>query len=305
MLEVKQACYAATGALQIAAGYLASGISPGAKALVIATDVAMVDARAGYAEPATGTGAAAMLLGDDPRILALDLGAFGATATRPWTRRGRCRTTTSPTSTARSSPTWTACPTASPTTAARSPTSTCGPLSTNSPCTPRSPAWSRPPTARLMRDRPGPPPMSSRRTSPRRVTPSLVYPGQVGNLCSGSVYLALASLIDNSPYQGTARVGLFSYGSGCASEFFSGLVDEGSRAALAELGIAGRLDARVPLSFAEYAELLTENSRCLVPVENRKIDVESYRRFLDARPGREPVLAYCGTEGYHRTYEWV
>src|SRR5579859_2331287 len=77
ILEVKQACYAATGALQLAAGYLASGISPGAKALVIATDVALVDARAGYAEPATGHGAAAVLLGDRPTVLRLDLGAFG------------------------------------------------------------------------------------------------------------------------------------------------------------------------------------------------------------------------------------
>ncbi|MFD0395933.1 hydroxymethylglutaryl-CoA synthase [Streptomyces nogalater] len=137
-----------------------------------------------------------------------------------------------------------------------------------------------------------------------RVSPSLVYPSRVGNLCSGSVYLALASLIDNAPYQGTARVGLFSYGSGCASEFFSGVIDEGSRAALAVMDIAG-LNARVPLDFAEYTELLAENSRCLVPVADRKIEVERYRRFLDARPGREPLLAYRGTEGYHRTYEWV
>ncbi|NEB70821.1 3-hydroxy-3-methylglutaryl-ACP synthase, partial [Streptomyces fulvissimus] len=30
-----------------------------------------------YAEPATGHGAAALLIGDDPRIMALDPGAFG------------------------------------------------------------------------------------------------------------------------------------------------------------------------------------------------------------------------------------
>src|SRR6266545_6182686 len=51
VLEVKQACYAATGAVQLALGYLASGAAPGARALVIATDVALVDQRAGYAEP--------------------------------------------------------------------------------------------------------------------------------------------------------------------------------------------------------------------------------------------------------------
>lgn len=52
-------------------------MSPGGKALVVATDVALVDARAGYAEPAMGHGAAALLLSDRPRVLTLDLGAFG------------------------------------------------------------------------------------------------------------------------------------------------------------------------------------------------------------------------------------
>lgn len=76
-LEVKQACYGATGALQLAIGYLAAELSPGAKVLVIGTDIALVDARAEYAEPSTGFGATAILLGGDPLILGVDLGAFG------------------------------------------------------------------------------------------------------------------------------------------------------------------------------------------------------------------------------------
>ncbi|MFD5469931.1 hydroxymethylglutaryl-CoA synthase family protein [Streptomyces sp. NPDC127105] len=306
VMEVKQACYAATGALQIAAGYLASGVSPGAKALVIATDVSMVDARAGYAEPATGTGASAMLLGDDPRVLALDLGAFGTHAYETM-------------DSARPMPDYDIADVDGSLFAyldcvSNSFADYCGKvadvdlrttfdqLALHTPFAGLVKAAHR----KLMREQARATPDAIEADFAARVSPSLVYPSQVGNLCSGSVYLALASLIDNAPYRGTARVGLFSYGSGCASEFFSGLIDEGSRAALAELDIAGRLNARVPLDFAEYTELLAENSRCLVPVENRKIEVERYRRFLDARPGgREPLLAYRGTEGYHRTYEWV
>src|SRR5580658_7651157 len=41
LIEVKQACYAATAALQMAVAYVASGISPGSKVLVIATDVSL------------------------------------------------------------------------------------------------------------------------------------------------------------------------------------------------------------------------------------------------------------------------
>src|SRR5581483_4734035 len=77
LIEVKQACYAATGALQLGIGYLSSGLSPGAKVLVVATDIALVDERAEYAEPATGFGAAAMLLGESGGVLQIDKGAFG------------------------------------------------------------------------------------------------------------------------------------------------------------------------------------------------------------------------------------
>lgn len=305
VMEVKQACYAATGALQIAAGYIASGLSPGAKALVIATDVAMVDARAGYAEPATGTGAAAMLIGDEPRVLALDLGAFGTysyetmDSARPMPDYDIADVDGSLFS-------YLDC-------LSQSFTDYCGKvagvdlrttfdqLALHTPFAGLVRAGHR----KLMRERAQASVEEIDADFAARLRPSLAYPSVVGNLCSGSVYLALASIIDNAPYRGSARVGLFSYGSGCASEFFSGLIDEGSRAAMAEMGIAARLDARVTLSFAEYAELLAENSKCLVPVPDRKIEVERFQRFFEARPGREQLLVYRGVEGYHRTYEWV
>ncbi|WP_329213066.1 3-hydroxy-3-methylglutaryl-ACP synthase [Streptomyces sp. NBC_01485] len=304
VMEVKQACYAATGALQIAAGYIASGLSPGAKALVIATDVSMVDARADYAEPATGTGAAAMLVGDDPKVLALDLGAFGTysyetmDSARPLPDHDIADVDGSLFA-------YLDC-------LSQSFSDYCGKvagadlrttfdqLALHTPFAGLVKAGHR----KLMREARAPA-EEIEEDFTARLRPSLVYPSVVGNLCSGSVYLALASIIDHAPYRGSARVGLFSYGSGCASEFFSGLIDEGSRAEMARMGIAARLDARVALSFAEYAELLAENSRCLVPVPDRKIEVERFQRFFEARPGRERLLVYRGVEGYHRRYEWV
>ena len=44
---------------------------------MIATDVSLVDAKTEYAEPAMGTGGAAVLVGDKPRVLTADFGAFG------------------------------------------------------------------------------------------------------------------------------------------------------------------------------------------------------------------------------------
>jgi len=76
-IEAKQACYAATGAVQMGIAYVASGMSPGAKVLVISTDVTLADGRSQYIEPVVGPGSAAILISESPRILTVDFGAFG------------------------------------------------------------------------------------------------------------------------------------------------------------------------------------------------------------------------------------
>jgi polyketide biosynthesis 3-hydroxy-3-methylglutaryl-CoA synthase-like enzyme PksG len=131
-----------------------------------------------------------------------------------------------------------------------------------------------------------------------------VYPRIVGNLCSGSVYLALAARIEHADLGTRARVGLYSYGSGCASEFFSGTVDAGSRAALEPMRIGARLAERGELTFAEYAKLIEENGRVLVPDQNREVDVARYDEYLDRVPGRPRLLVLTGIDNFHRCYAW-
>jgi polyketide biosynthesis 3-hydroxy-3-methylglutaryl-CoA synthase-like enzyme PksG len=137
----------------------------------------------------------------------------------------------------------------------------------------------------------------------RRVQPSLVYPSEVGNLCSGSLYLALASMIENRPDDAPTRVGLFSYGSGCSSEFFSGVVDAGARASLRPLALRDQLARRTLLSFGQYSDLLRANLAAIVPVRDREIPLEPYRPFLP--PDRGPLLALRRVSGFHRHYEWI
>ncbi|WP_433498358.1 hydroxymethylglutaryl-CoA synthase family protein [Sphaerimonospora sp. CA-214678] len=312
LLEVKQACYAATGALQLAVGYLASGASPGAKALVIATDVALVDERAAYAEPATGHGAAAMLLGDAPAVLAVDPGAFGCysyetlDSARPTPRFDIADVD-------RSLFAYLDCLAGgfadyrSRVEAADFAT-TFDHLALHTPFAGLVRAAHR----KMMREHA--PEVEVTGDFQRRVAPSLVYPSLVGNLCSGSVYLALASLLDHAEadeVDGGARVGLYSYGSGCSAEFFSGTVDAGSRRAVAAMGIGEALNRRRRLTFAEYADLLSQTSRVLVPEENRRVDLDAYADFLpvgwtpgQATAGRHPLLVHTGTKDYHREYEW-
>jgi polyketide biosynthesis 3-hydroxy-3-methylglutaryl-CoA synthase-like enzyme PksG len=138
----------------------------------------------------------------------------------------------------------------------------------------------------------------------RRVKPSLEYPSIVGNLCSGSVYLALASIIDRAQYTGATRVGLFSYGSGCSSEFFSGVIDRGSAAAQARFSIGAHLQRRFELTFDEYVGLLQENLGCLRPVENRVVDIERYGRLLERAGEKREILMLTSVKNFHRQYKW-
>lgn len=305
LVEVKQACYAATAAVQLAAGYLASGISPGAKVLVIATDVSLVDEGAEYAEPAMGTGAAAVLLSDEPDVLALDLGAFGlhsyetldsarpaptfdiADADRSLFAYLDCLSNSFRGYTERVEGADFA--------------TTFDYLAMHTPFAGMVRAAHR----KMMREFARPHAARTEEDFAHRVAPSLVYPSQVGNLCSGSVYLALASLVDNADLGDGARVGLYSYGSGCSAEFFSGVVDAGSRAAVGPMRIGAHLDARVELDFPAYRDLLDANRACLVPARERRIDTEQYTSILDGYRIPRDLLVYTGTKDYRRTYEWL
>jgi polyketide biosynthesis 3-hydroxy-3-methylglutaryl-CoA synthase-like enzyme PksG len=306
VVEVKQACYAATAAIQLALGYLASGLGARGKALVIATDVAMVDARAEYAEPATGHGAAAILLSDEPRVMQIDLGASGIYSYEIM-------------DTARPMPGFDIADVDRSLFAYLDCLSNCFTeyasrvdaadfqrtfdyLAFHTPFAGLVKAAHR----KMMREfaaAQGPDAIEEDFT--RRAGPSLVYPRIVGNLCSGSVYLALCSVIDTASYAGGARVGLYVYGSGCSAEFFSGLIGPQSRAVLAGMRIGERLAGRCELTFDEYNQIVKENQRILVPEERWDTDIATYREFADRVPGRPQLLAWRGQRNFHREYGWI
>ncbi len=86
LFELKNACYSGVAGLQMAISFVLSQASPGAKALVIATDIArfMVEkgskisaAEWSFAEPSSGAGAVAMLVSENPKVFQADIGANG------------------------------------------------------------------------------------------------------------------------------------------------------------------------------------------------------------------------------------
>jgi hydroxymethylglutaryl-CoA synthase len=84
---------------------------------------------------------------------------------------------------------------------------------------------------------------------------SSIYNRRLGNSYTASVYSCLASLLDHDDSLEGRRVGLFSYGSGCVSEFFTGIVQPGYLSRRNPARAEKLLDQRVPVSIAEYRAL--------------------------------------------------
>ncbi|WP_151620573.1 hydroxymethylglutaryl-CoA synthase [Streptococcus intermedius] len=90
---------------------------------------------------------------------------------------------------------------------------------------------------------------------------SILYSQKVGNIYTGSLFLGLLSLLENSSTLKTGdRIALFSYGSGAVSEIFSGQLVAGFRQRLQTNRIE-MLNNRTPLSIPDYEKIFFEEAR--------------------------------------------
>ncbi len=79
---------------------------------------------------------------------------------------------------------------------------------------------------------------------------------QVGNLYTGSLYLALLSLLTRSHnLQYGDRIGLFSYGSGAQGEFFTGILQADFKEMVRQADVEKLIMARKQVSVPEYERL--------------------------------------------------
>lgn len=86
-----------------------------------------------------------------------------------------------------------------------------------------------------------------------QLTASQLFSRQVGNLYTGSLYLSLVSLLQNSDLRAGSRIGLFSYGSGAEGEFYTGILEDGYEHYMNN--IQEELKHRHQVSVAEYEKL--------------------------------------------------
>lgn len=303
-LEVKQACYSATGVIQLAMGYLHAGLSPNAKILVISSDIALVDERAGFSEVSTGFGGVAMILSANGRIAEMDLGAFGLHSYETLDS-ARPLPTQDIANVDRSLFAYLDCLDNSFTHYAEKVEGTdflssFGLLAMHTPFAGIVKAGHR----KIMRERCSiHDPDQIEDDFQTRVAGSLVYPKMIGNLCSGSLYLALASTITHRALERQTRIGMFAYGSGCSSEFFSMVIGPDSMKALKPTKLKAHLDNRRKIDFNTYQELLTANLQSIVPFASKTIGSENFESLLPDE--RAPMLILDSIKDYYRQYRWI
>jgi len=313
LFEVKQACYSGTAGVQTALAMLRGAGYENAKALVITTDISRfvlkqgerpADTEWGYAELSSGSGAVAVLLGSTPEVVRFDEGASGCYSYEVM-------------DTCRPAPDMEA---GDPDLSLFSYLDCCENAYRNY-CDAvdgvdfaqtfdclsfHSPFGGMVKGAHRM--------MMKKFVNAtgdiidadfqRRLLPSLRYGQRVGNILGGSLLLSLISTIEHGERQAVERVGLFSYGSGCCSEFYSALIAPQARQILSHRAIGMHLDTRVELNMPQYDRLLLSNGLMAFGTRDLVIDQSLRSLLTDAAQG-SPRLMLSRITGYHREYEWL
>lgn len=107
---------------------------------------------------------------------------------------------------------------------------------------------------------------------------SILYSQRVGNIYTGSLFLGLLSLLENQPQlKAGDRIALFSYGSGAVSEIFSANLVPGFEQLLDHKRME-KLDQRTVLSVADYERLFCEEVD-LDPSGNQVFEPATHQTF--------------------------
>jgi polyketide biosynthesis 3-hydroxy-3-methylglutaryl-CoA synthase-like enzyme PksG len=312
LFELKNACYSGVAGLQMAVNFILSQASPGAKVLVIATDISrfmMVEGGEAltqdwsFAEPSGGAGAVAMIVSEQPYIFQVDVGASGYYG---YEVMDSCR----------------------PVADSEAGDADLSLLSYLDCCeksfleykkrvedadfaktfaylamhTPFG-GMIRGTHRDMMRKMVKANPKEIDADFQRRVVPGLTHCQRVGNIMGATMLLSLVSTIDNGDFQTPQRVGCFSYGSGCCSEFFSGVVTRGAQERVRALRIKDQLDRRYELSMEEYETLLVSNNSVKFGTRNVVLDAGFIPQARSPR-GQE-TLFLTQIKEFQRQYEGV
>lgn len=312
LFELKQACYSGTAGLQMAVNFILSRTSPGAKALVVATDISRfmtVDAGEAlsadwsFAEPSAGAGAVALLIGENPQVFRMDAGASGYYG---YEVMDSCRPV--PDSEAGDADlslmSYLDCCEQSYLEYAKRVADvdyrkTFHYLAFHTPFGGMVKGAHRTMMRKIARAKPP----EIEEDFSRRVMPGMTYCQRVGNIMGATSLLSLASTIDNGMIEVPKRIGCFSYGSGCCSEFYSGVTTPQGQELQHRFAIKRQLDERHELSMKAYDDLFEYSGGLRFGTRNAEVDPQLYREVRSASGG-QPRLILEGIREFHREYRW-
>jgi polyketide biosynthesis 3-hydroxy-3-methylglutaryl-CoA synthase-like enzyme PksG len=313
MFELKQACYAGTAGFQMAVNFILSQVSPGAKALVIASDISrfitvdgsdVLTADWSYAEPSGGAGAVALLVSEKPHVFQVDVGANGYYG---YEVMDTCRP--APDSEAGDADLsllsyLDCCEQAyleyQKRVSGVDYRDTFQYLTFHTPFGGMVKGAHRTMMRKMVRAKPD----EIEADFEKRVMPGLSYCQRVGNIMGATVFMSLASTIDNASFDSAKRIGCFSYGSGCCSEFYSGIVTGESQIRQRRYKIGSQLDERYQLTMDEYEALLKGNGAVRFGTRNVTSDLDFIPGAVASCKGKERLYLVEINE-FHREYRWV
>jgi len=302
--EVKHACYGATAALRTAEGLL-SAMPVGSLVLVVATDAASTAARDTYWEPSQGAGAVAMLVGEDPAVLTLDRGAYGVFSREVMdTLRPSPDVEAGNTDLSLVSYLQALDETVQDYLARVAGADLVDSFDRVVLHTPFA-GMVKGALRRLLRRRAGLAPEEAEEFFRLRTAASLAYCSEVGNVYSAALYLALCSMIDQDGPTTDQRYALFSYGSGCSAEFYSGVVHPTAREVVGRNQLRRRIEERHALTMDEYETVSDLAVQRMAGVRDQEFDTSRYDHILDKVAPAAPVLVLDRIENYHRSYRWL
>ena len=306
-MEIKHACYSGTGAMQLAASWVASPAARGRKALVITSDQSRMHLNQPW-EFVMGAGATAFVVSTSPDFLVLEPGASGvyteevSDLTRPTSRVETGNSETSLISYLNALEE-----------AFDDFVANAGPINFDEDFAyhlyhvPFGGLTLR--AHRAMLRRLGISDWDTVRAHfERKTSPSLTYNRRMGGTYAGALFVAMLGLVDQTEAIEGKPVSVFSYGSGCCSEFYRAKFGGRAKARARSANLLQRLNDRRVLSVDEYEAIEQQRTD--------QVDQGDFEPALDVLPrlieshyqstyGDERRLLFRGCRKHIRQYTWA
>ncbi len=299
--ETKHACYGAMAGLTSAQDWIAAGRARGKKALIIASDIARYGVGT-PGEPTQGAGAVAMVISDNARLVALDAEVMGD-YTRQVMDFWRPLYSKYAFTDGHYSIDCYLDALSGALSAARERATNGGHLAMGNldACFYHVPftTMARKAHFRHWENEFGEDAMDERTQQQimfsydKRVSPWLSINAQVGNIYTGSLFLALMDYLRQYDAENGSTISLFSYGSGCGASFCLASVNPSAAQFARQCDPSQQLDSRRKLDVTEYEAILTATENIDLN-DNENLNPDQWQLRSD--------LFYVGTRDHQRIY---